>query len=65
MRPPYGLETYDDDVSRVGKVLAWAAGLFALLLVLILLEGSGGHDGYLCEWGYDIDGERMGDSGCG
>ena len=51
-------------MSQVTKVLAWAGGSIVLLLLLVILEASGGHDGYLCEWGYDKDGDREGVSGC-
>lgn len=47
------------------KVYAWALGLVLLVLLLVLLEASGGHDGYLCEWGYDKDGAGDRVSGCG
>lgn len=43
-------------------------GLLALLgvmVILALLEGTGGHDGWLCEWGYDTDGAGGTTSGCG
>ncbi len=43
-------------------------GLLALLGVLVLLfalEATGGHDGWLCEWGYDSDGAGDITSGCG
>jgi hypothetical protein len=46
------------------KLAAWAGGLNVLMFVLLLLEGSGGHDGWLCEWGYDMDGAATGDTGC-
>ena len=57
--------TYTAVMNRLHKVLAWTGGLIALLFVLVAIEASGGHDGYLCEWGYDADGDRMGDSSCG
>ena len=43
-------------------------GLLALLGVLFLLamlDATGGHDGWLCEWGYDTDGAGGTTSGCG
>ena len=50
------------------RVLAWTGGvvtaLFVVLLLLLVLEASGGHDGYLCEWGYDKDGAGDGVTGC-
>jgi hypothetical protein len=39
--------------------------LVFLLLVLFVIEGSVGHDGLLCELGYDSDGAGTGDTGCG
>lgn len=36
-----------------------------VLGVLFTLEGTGGHDGWLCEWGYDFDGAGGTTSGCG
>jgi hypothetical protein len=48
----------------LGKILAWVGGLVVLALLLFVLEASGGHDGYLCDWGYDKDGDRQGVSGC-
>jgi hypothetical protein len=57
---------YDADMmTRSDKIIAWVVGLFVLFVMLILVEASGGHDGYLCEWGYDSDGAAMGDSSCG
>ena len=54
--------TYDADVSRT---LAWVAGLIALVFLLFMLEASVGHDGLLCELGYDKDGDGTGVTGCG
>lgn len=50
------------------KLMLIAFGLLALLgvlIILVLLEATGGHDGWLCEWGYDIDGAGGTTSGCG
>lgn len=51
------------------RLLAWtvgiAVGLFFVAAALVFLEGTGGHDGWLCEWGIDIDGEETVVSGCG
>lgn len=47
------------------RLLAGAFALLLLLFVLAALEGSGGHDGWLCEWGIDTDGAGTGDTGCG
>jgi hypothetical protein len=52
-------------MTRLEKIIAWVGGLFLLLVMLVGVEARGGHDGYLCEWGYDGDGAAMGDSGCG
>ena len=52
-------------MTVVTRMLAWATALIVLLLLLVILEASGGHDGYLCDWGYDKDGARDGVSGCG
>lgn len=34
-------------------VLLGALALLGVLVLLIFLEATGGHDGWLCEWGYD------------
>ncbi|MFE7227315.1 hypothetical protein ACFU7D_21165 [Nocardioides sp. NPDC057577] len=51
------------------KVVAWVVGLSVglafLTASLALLEATGGHDGWLCEWGIDIDGAGTMTSGCG
>jgi len=52
-------------MSRLERSLAWVAGLIALLFMLFMLEVSVGHDGLLCELGYDKDGDLDGVSGCG
>ena len=56
-------------MSRVGRqVLRVSVAVVAtasLLLVLLLLEATGGHDGWLCEWGIDTDGAGTTLSGCG
>ncbi|MFC0223741.1 hypothetical protein [Nocardioides zeicaulis] len=49
-------------VVRAGVVLA---SLACLLIALLLLEATGGHDGWLCEWGIDSDGAGTTISGCG
>lgn len=38
--------------------------MLAVCLLLFVLEGFGGHDGWLCEWGYDSDGEGTMKTGC-
>ena len=52
-------------MARSTKVLAWTGVLVALLLLLMMLEASGGHDGWLCEWGVDSDGDGDLTTGCG
>ena len=47
-------------MSGIDKAVVWTGGLIAVLLLLFVLEASGGHDGYLCEWGYDKDGDGEG-----
>ena len=50
------------------KLTQFGFALLALLGVLVLLlalESTGGHDGWLCEWGYDSDGAGGTTSGCG
>jgi hypothetical protein len=44
---------------------AWTFGLFVLMMLLLALDATGGHDGWLCEWGYDSDGAGDVTSGCG
>jgi hypothetical protein len=57
---------YDADMSRIlARIGTVIAALIALLLLLLLLEASFGHDGLLCELGYDKDGDGEGVSGCG
>jgi hypothetical protein len=56
---------YDADVmTRLEKDMAWVGGLFLVAVMLVTVEASVGHDGLLCEWGFDSDGAAMGDSGC-
>lgn len=56
-------------MNRLMKVVVWTVGitvsLFFLAISLMFLEATGGHDGWLCEWGIDIDGEGTLTSGCG
>lgn len=47
------------------RTLVGALALFSLLFVLVLLEATGGHDGWLCEWGIDTDGAGTTTTGCG
>lgn len=44
--------------------MAVVAGILCLLVVLMVLEATGGHDGWLCEWGIDTDGSGTTTSGC-
>ena len=59
---------YDPVMTTLGRALARAAGLIIGLIVLffllVILEASGGHDGYLCEWGFDKDGNGTGVTDC-
>jgi hypothetical protein len=58
--------SYEPRMRRLRwRILTWIGGLIALLFVVVVLEGSGGHDGYLCEWGYDMDDTGDGDTACG
>lgn len=50
---------------RVLQMLVAVSCLFVLAFVLLVLEASGGHDGWLCEWGYDTDGAGTTTTGCG
>lgn len=52
-------------VERLIQAGALVAVVLTVLFVLLLLEASGGHDGWLCEWGIDTDGAGTGDTGCG
>jgi hypothetical protein len=52
-------------LSRLEKTIAWVGGLFLVALMLVMVQASFGHDGLLCEWGYDSDGAGEGISGCG
>jgi hypothetical protein len=51
--------------ARVLRAVVVMVAAFFLFFVLLLLEASGGHDGWLCEWGYDTDGAGTTTSGCG
>ncbi|MEU4453786.1 hypothetical protein AB0F44_20790 [Nocardioides sp. NPDC023903] len=56
-------------MNRLMKVVVWTIGitfgLFFLAISLMFLEATGGHDGWLCEWGIDTDGAGTLTSGCG
>lgn len=46
----------------------WFTGLLVavtLLFALLVVEASFGHDGLLCEWGYDRDGAGDQVTSCG
>lgn len=43
------------------KLALWAIAALCLFLALVVVEGSFGHDGLLCEWGYTL---QSGDNGC-
>lgn len=47
------------------RAVVGVIALISLLVVLMLLEATGGHDGWLCEWGIDTDGAGTGTTGCG
>ena len=42
-----------------------ALALASLFVALVMIEASVGHDGLLCELGYDRDGAGTGITGCG
>lgn len=44
---------------------ALVVALAFLVVVLAFLEATGGHDGWLCEWGIDTDGAGTTTTGCG
>jgi hypothetical protein len=52
-------------MKTLQKLAAWAGVLIAVLFLLMVLDATGGHDGWLCEWGYDSDGAGDVTSGCG
>jgi len=43
----------------------WVCVVLFACFFLVVLEASGGHDGYLCEWGIDTDGDGDVVTGCG
>jgi hypothetical protein len=55
-------------MKTLQKPAAWAGGLIVLMflssILLFFVEASVGHDGLLCELGYDKDGDGAGTSGC-
>lgn len=51
--------------ARALQAVLIMAAAFSLIFLLLLLEATGGHDGWLCEWGYDSDGAGTTTSGCG
>ena len=56
-------------MSLLIKVVVWvvcvSVGLLLVAVLLLFLEASGGHDGWLCEWGIDRDGAGTRYSSCG
>ena len=52
-------------MTRFQRVFVWVSWSSLLMFLLLVFEASGGHDGYLCEWGYDSDGAGDVTSGCG
>lgn len=51
--------------ARVLRAIVIMTVAFFLIFLLLLVEATGGHDGWLCEWGYDTDGAGTTTSGCG
>lgn len=49
----------------VRRILTWSALAGIALVCLMFLEAGFGHDGLLCELGYDTDGPGETTSGCG
>lgn len=56
------MNTVMTKLMQVGLALL---ALLGVLIFLMVLESTGGHDGWLCEWGYDLDGAGGTTSGCG
>lgn len=55
-----------EPLKKKAQLIAIAVlAMVFLLLVLFMIEASFGHDGLLCELGYDSDGAGTGDTGCG
>lgn len=55
-------------VDREARSARWVfrtVAVLAILLILVFVEASFGHDGLLCELGIDSDGAGMTTSGCG
>lgn len=51
-------------MTTVGKVVLTVGALVAFLFVAVMFEASFGHDGLLCDWGYDRDGAGTRITGC-
>lgn len=51
--------------KRLRQAVSIVALVLAVLVALLVLEASGGHDGWLCEWGIDTDGAGTTTTGCG
>ncbi|USQ78477.1 hypothetical protein NF556_12600 [Ornithinimicrobium faecis] len=49
----------------VRRILTWSALAVIGLILLLFFEASFGHDGLLCELGWDSDGAGEITSGCG
>jgi 1,4-dihydroxy-2-naphthoate octaprenyltransferase len=47
------------------KVFTGLLIVLSLCFVAFMVEASVGHDGFLCELGYDKDGDGDGVTGCG
>ena len=39
--------------GRLVRLLTWVGVAALVLFALLVLEATGGHDGWLCEWGID------------
>jgi hypothetical protein len=49
----------------VRRILTWSTLAVIALVFLMFFEAGFGHDGLLCELGYDSDGPGENTSGCG
>jgi hypothetical protein len=58
----WAMDALKKNAQRAGTALL---ALALLLIVLFWIEASVGHDGLLCELGYDRDGAGTGITGCG
>ena len=63
--PDRSQRTYSCLVTMLRKAIPWIVVAIVLLPLLFIIEASVGHDGLLCELGFDMDGAGTGDTGCG